>query len=1492
MPELTKLRYACLGTSKARIGDLTLTLEDAHGEPAFSTLWLRNGGGKSMMLDLLFATFQPNRNTWRRANLDVEDYLRSDDHGIVAAEWALDRQDASSAGRPRLITGAFYEYGGTESRLRRLFFAYRALDGEPALSLEQLPLYTERDGQRMRNRMTGFRERLKELRQAHPNASVALTSRQSDWKNTLRGYEIDPQLMTYQMMMNETEGGAADLFKGFDEPVDFANFLLEVTLDLDQGEEVARLLEKYREQLRKRTQQYRPEMKLLGGLEEPVHRLREIHEQRAENDRALAVAGRRLEALGQGLEARVEDIETDIEESRVLNETAREELDTWTNYAERLEEGQALLHRKRQKRLHAVLMEHRQQAEQNRSDARYRRQLWEAALPLRTVRRETAQAEALRAQLDSLKTEYAELLEQRDDAAGRFVAALKARRDQLTEDLDACANQQDELQEVIRELDEAIGNTRRKQDDLTSRWEQLDDAREQWRDARKQFRSEGVLDAEETIPEARERIEGELEATRTRREELEERAARLEVRRDEKREAREAVREELRAVRSEYERVGAELSEAREKRSALESDPDLLETLELDTLDLRDASPSGLLSALHEREQEHLTRLLQARVDRSRVERALKTLEARDLLPPPEGVERVHAYLDDRGFIAWPGGRYLAEHLPDAGRARDVLRHRPYLLNSVVVRSTAFEDVREALAQFDGRLEQPVGLLPQSAAPHTGAEGPDEAPPLHVLPPSSDAHFNTEAGKNAEQQYGDEFESLQARVEQCSERQRTVGQYRERLRQYFDQWPEDWWEERNERRAHLERNIGELEDRDADLSDELETLESEREEVRKEQTALRERRDRREQQLRRLRAFDLPQPSMKALEERLQEVQNTLAGLDEQLQERISSRDEKREKRAGLQERRDELIRQIDRVEERISGVGSISPGEIEPAPGDIPSLEAAYRSAREACAENIDEEELTRQIEEHEQAASAARTAFRDRVKGASTLTTDEVRDALDKLDDLERVPELREQAERDLQSAEGDVAARQNQVENAEDDRAEAVSRCEELGIQDERLPETVPDDLARLEQYEDQVEHVLERFRARVNQLTDDVQQFKHQIQQRKHERKVVSRAADQARRFRERRYQRLLERAREVRGEETEGEAAAELDVDPVSAPPERLEAELDDIEDTLEDALEVHERLDEQRAEQAQVIQEWLLDEEFDLLESPVRRHIRRWSNEQLEQQAGELYEKLEMRRETIARKLESAEEDREFVARSLLEEARQGVKVLQKASRRSRIPEGVRGHGGARFLRLTTHMPDSPDEQRVRMANLVDDLAREEETPTGEALIQRAVQRLARPIRASVITPDRKETDRNYRPVTEFESLSEGEALTMAIMMFSTLAKLRSEQHNRRSARHTLVFDNPFGRASRPTLVELQTEMARAMDVQLVYATGVKDFEAVRMLPNWIRIRNDQIDQRTGDQYLQLAESATEGLEAVQVGHTEHPTLAAPETEDDNAPTP
>lgn len=112
MPHLRALRLESIGHRDARFEGLTLRFTDPAGAPCDSVLWLRNGGGKSSILNLLFSLLRPHQREFLGSEAEarvreLDDYLSPDDTGSVCLCWQLDQGGGGAA--PQLLTGVCME---------------------------------------------------------------------------------------------------------------------------------------------------------------------------------------------------------------------------------------------------------------------------------------------------------------------------------------------------------------------------------------------------------------------------------------------------------------------------------------------------------------------------------------------------------------------------------------------------------------------------------------------------------------------------------------------------------------------------------------------------------------------------------------------------------------------------------------------------------------------------------------------------------------------------------------------------------------------------------------------------------------------------------------------------------------------------------------------------------------------------------------------------------------------------------------------------------------------------------------------------------------------------------------------------------------------------------------------------------------------------------------------------------------------------------------
>jgi hypothetical protein len=145
--KLAALRFRSVGERSARFQDLTLTFTaptDGGSEPQDSVIWLRNGGGKSSILSLLYALLLPRAADFmgRSVKRSLTDYIDGGDTAHVIAVWEPAGASHTLLGEADglLVTGAVQEWAdlrrpaqpeATSVRFRRSAIAITAASTMP-----------------------------------------------------------------------------------------------------------------------------------------------------------------------------------------------------------------------------------------------------------------------------------------------------------------------------------------------------------------------------------------------------------------------------------------------------------------------------------------------------------------------------------------------------------------------------------------------------------------------------------------------------------------------------------------------------------------------------------------------------------------------------------------------------------------------------------------------------------------------------------------------------------------------------------------------------------------------------------------------------------------------------------------------------------------------------------------------------------------------------------------------------------------------------------------------------------------------------------------------------------------------------------------------------------------------------------------------------------------------------------------------------------------
>ncbi|MFE7646691.1 hypothetical protein [Streptomyces phaeoluteigriseus] len=1525
MYELSRVRLYSIGPAGARYADTVLDLrgvgevvpdpaptqaeffeDEPVGPPRrpapAGVLFLENGGGKSVLLKLIFSVMLPgHRNTLGGASSGVlRKFLLADDCGHVALEW----QHVLTG--ECVVVGKVSEWRGRQvsNDPRKFAEAWYSFRPGPGLTLDNLPVAEstavrpsaegQSGAQGRRRTMKGFRDALTDAGKAYPHLEVHWEEIHDRWIEHLGELGLDPELFRYQREMNADEGEAAGLF-AVKKDSDFTDLLLRAVTDTRDTDGLADLVSGFGNKLGRRAELIAERdftagsVDLLGRIVEAADaraRARDIHTGAERRNRTLA---RRLSARGLRERTRAADLAQRVTAAAYA-----------VTHSESARERSALIAAELAFR-HASLA----LAAAEKSAAAQKRELAEA----RTLHAAWQAAEVSlrqRAAADRVARVSAAIQEAERDAAPALAARAKAAVDLVRAlhgaagNAETLANEEEERSAALQEVGEAAHR------DATSAATEAQRARSEAGHLRQRLAEVEQETAEavragwldDSAPDA-DPARAALAASDAEKSAVAAWDTAREVSRKAAEHAREAAsaesRAELTAARAADAATGARRSYEAERRlaEALAGEERLAELLSVTGASTPriipqprqedEAEGTGLTPEDLDRYADELRELLDDTV--SSAERQLfelRTAAADDarilgalgdggLLPPGPDVLATVEYLGEHGIPALPGWRYLAQAVDPVDHAR-VLAARPELVDGVIITDPdSHARAREALgeAALLPRSAVAVGTAAALLAP-TPTPGTDSGD-VFLVPPNPAMHDEHAADE--------ERQTLRARATERDEEIRRLaarlGKDRElaaRLSSWRTGCPAG-------RLTELARTAEEArafaEESEAELA-EARTLRAEADEAAAEAAQVRDERQETAQKARR--AADALAGLAFRLRERagwqvkLRELADEAAESEARAQaclERARAADEDRRaaQRAADDSRRTARALRAERSE--IAGAPDDVPEDEPGAPkASLPALREAYRAASQ----------LYEKV-----GVGADLRAEQARAEGDESA-------ALAELDRLSN--KVRTRAEQLLQSPDGSDGP----------SRQAASARAEELVQLLETRVSTASEQLGRLRGEAER--HAPEDGDAHT-ELPEELQP-----RDADHAQALLRTATTELASRTE-----ALARAKEAHAELRDAHRAAEDAVggfDEIAAmlrdllrehtPEEEQEAPEPypgTLEEARQSAAEARRSLrgcaaDLSAAEAAvreasDILVRHANSTRYEQVRTPARQQIRELPAAALPEHAQKWADAFAPRLRVLTDELEQLERNRDSIVDRLRGLVESALATLRSAQRLSRLPEGLGEWSGQEFLRIRFEEPDQATLTE-RLGEVVDEATRaavkknSDLRRDGMSLLLRGVGAALQPkgVAVEILKPDAVLRAERV-PVGQMgDVFSGGQLLTAAIALYCTMAALRSNDRGRDKHRYagTLFLDNPIGRANATYLLELQRAVSDALGVQLLYTTGLFDTTALAEFPLVIRLRNDA-DLRAGLKYISVEEHLRPGLPQASSGEAGHSEITA-----------
>ncbi|UUS30051.1 hypothetical protein NRO40_03850 [Streptomyces changanensis] len=1551
MYELSRVRLYSIGPAGARYADTVLDLRGV-GEPVprpaptqaeffedepvgpprrpapAGVLFLENGGGKSVLLKLIFSVMLPgHRNTLGGASSGVlRKFLLADDCGHVALEWQ------HTLTGELVVVGKVSEWRGRQvsNDPRKFAEAWYSFRPGPGLSLDNLPVAESTavrahgegasGAQGRRRTMKGFRDALTEAGKAYPHLEVYWEEIHDRWNEHLGDLGLDPELFRYQREMNADEGEAAGLF-AVKKDSDFTDLLLRAVTDTRDTDGLADLVSGFGGKLGRRAE-LTAERDFTAGSVDLLGRIVDAADTRARARDVHAAAERRTRALARRLTARAG-------EERVRTAELAEQVTAAAHTVTDAEQARA------RSSLVAAELAYRHAslalAAAEKGAAAQRRELTDA----RTLHAAWQATEAVlrhRAAADRSARVAVAIQEAERDAAPALAARAKAASD-LVRALQAAATEgerhADEQEERSAALQEA-GETAHR--DATSAATEAQRARSEAGHLRQRLAEveqetaeavrAGWLDdtAPDADPARAALAAADAEKTAVAAWDTAREAARLAADR-----AREAAadesRAELAAARAadaaqaadhahEAERRAAESIAAEERLAELLSLPAARRTARVPrqntggstgehnggTAGAATGGDAGVATGQRpgasaaapragqgpltaeelDRYADELRELLDHNIaSGERKLFDLRTAAADDarilgalgdggLLPPGPDVLATVEFLGEQGVPALPGWRYLAQSVDPADHAA-VLAARPELVDGVVVTDPqSYARAREALAG--------AALLPRSAV----AVGTAAAllAPVPRQPSDDDGEvflIPPNPAMHDEHAADEERQALRARAAARDEEIRGLAARLagdRSLAARVGSWRADCPPGMLAELAGAAEAAREAAETAQAVLAEARAARAEADETAAETARVRDERQDAAQRARR--------------------VADALAGLAFRLRER-----------AGWQSRLRELADEAAEAEARAQTCLERARAADEDRRAAQRAADDAHRTARALRAERAEIAGAPENVPEEKPDGTdlldggvprpslpALREAYRaasqlyEKVGVGADLRAEQARAESDEsaaLAELDRLTnKVRTRAAQLLDSPDGaDGPSRQAAAARAEslvqllETRAsEASEKLGRLRGEAERLAPT--DGEAHTELPDELVPADAEQAQTLLRTATGELAARTDALEAARathaHLLRAHRAAEDAAGGFDE-----LAALLRDQLREHADDD-------------PREPQPHAGSLEEARQAAAEARRSLrgcaadlsaaDSAVREACDVLVRHANSTRYEQVRTPARQQIRELPAAALPEHAARWAEAFAPRLRVLTDELAQLERNRESIVDRLRGLVESALTTLRSAQRLSRLPEGLGEWSGQEFLRIRFEEPDQATLVE-RLGEVIDEATRaavkknSDLRRDGMSLLLRGVHAALQPrgVAVEILKPDAVLRAERV-PVGQMgDVFSGGQLLTAAIALYCTMAALRSNDRGRDKHRHagTLFLDNPIGRANATYLLELQRAVSDALGVQLLYTTGLFDTTALAEFPLVIRLRNDA-DLRAGLKYISVEEHLRPGL--------------------------
>lgn len=1422
MARLCRMHFAGVGEACARFHPLTLDFRHpTTGAAQDSVLWLRNGGGKTTLISLFYSALVPNQNHFLGKLLgkgtSLHDFLRLNELGVIVSEW-----DFPSLRVPRRIVGQLLLR--KEHELKRRFFSFAAA---PDFGLDQLPVLRAAGGVKPARSIDKLLDDLREAEQRYPAMDLVIPNDQTEWEQHLERVGLDPFLFQMHLKMNKQEGGASDLFK-LKAPEDFLHLFLELVFDERATEELEKSLAELREKIARAPDR----QAAIEFGEELLRSLRPFTTEAAEREHlrgeqeSLRRETAALASAIRGFLRELDERETALAIKRDHSMNTLGELKTKRDQHLRYARGYERLRR-------LFLIDETkvawEAAREEESAAKRRKQLLDAAIAHRAWSYRQAELSACVKQLESLLRAHRPEWEHIREIGAQVKAAWEREVIALDRAQADAAAQKRSATDGLRALHAARTESTAQHARAEGNRDTANSALTKHDEARRRLIERELIEARESGASARERWESkaaklEAKAIKLHADETELKTAHVAASAE-----RSTAANQLRERERELEQTRQMIEQGEEMRRRVGTLPALHELCEGAEPDLRNPHLVTSLEAVADAAE---TKLIEVRMADADDERSLRQLDRDGLLAPSLDLDELLRRVHDAGAkSALSLYRWLAEHRSVAD-ALDLLRQQPAAYSGILVQNAVeLGKAREAISALN--IKSPILLLTLDALPPP-TNRPDDR--IHAVLPAEQGLFSTKEAALARPRIEERRLERETEREATGSRARHGRDAASRVREFNSRWPQSRFDELARAAQTSEGEISALKSAVVTWDERLASLVDEHSDNRQQQLQIAKDFGTANGFARELETFVGDHESQADRWRELRETSLTQLGL---IAAKLTALDQQEtqlhEQEESANQRWLDLSSDVTTARRSLAALPQEYVGKPRTAADEKPAaeIEPEFRAAIASYEGKVPRGELDGRIKELRNQVGELRKEFEKR-RGAideSEIARESRRPALDA--DCSQQTEavviacaatlgVKEKYDTAFGQQPDPREFKEGTDTHPDIERPTTSVVCAALVAQMQLIANATAEQLQEVQREADALERDVERMQSRRPAYRTQLERLG------KTGDGVVAPHADFS--------------------DDDESNHALVQRVckrsDEAQSAYDKLEKSMRGRFDTAMHPLITGERF----AKRAITFREKLQRLTFDDFATQAERHVRGVEDQVKVAQA----------------ELDTQEQEKRILVQKLDVVARQAANLFDQAARVSEMPEAMGPWARQPFLRIALPRKNDPTERQVLLGQTVDRWFQPEQNiPRGAELAFQCLLALCGTKTANVriLKPEYNLRAGSHDIMALVQEFSDGEKLTTAIVLYCILVRLRARQkaraeHSWESDAGLLLLDNPFGKATLATFVDLQLRMARQMGVQLIYATGVDDFGALKAFSHYVRLRNSSRGKATGDYHV------------------------------------